>query len=429
MASAIISVHHVTKTYPLYQNPTDRLKEALNPLRKKYHKDFHALDNISFEINRGETVGIIGRNGSGKSTLLKIIAGVLTPTSGRAIVRGKVSAILELGAGFNPEMTGMENIYLSNTINGIAQEETDRQVEEIIEFAELGKFIHQPLKTYSSGMAARLAFGVAIHVKPEILIIDEALSVGDIRFQQKCLRRMDQLKKNNTTILFVSHSTGAVETFCSRAIWIHEGMLKEDGDSELVCKKYFSFMTYGQETTKNTPVSQPSNTKQLTDIQWQSLKNCESFGEGGARITGIALVDENSNQLSVLQGGEKVRLLLKVQTHEELYSPIIGFIVKNHLGVRVMGTNTYVSKKNRDLNLSRVGNYIVELCFSVPFLQNGEYTMTVALAEGIQDSHVQHHWVHDALVFKMQSMDEGARLSHILIVKNLQVLTKEINHA
>ena len=197
-----IKVQNLTKTYKLYDKPMDRLKESLHPLKKKYHKDFYALNDVSFEIKKGETVGIIGKNGSGKSTLLKIITGVLTPTSGRVNVNGKISAILELGAGFNNEMTGIENIYLNTSINGMNKQETNKIIDEIVDFAELGEHIYQPIKTYSSGMKARLAFAVAINVDPEILIVDEALSVGDVRFQQKCLRRMEEFKAQNKTILF-----------------------------------------------------------------------------------------------------------------------------------------------------------------------------------------------------------------------------------
>lgn len=242
MSNIAISVRNLTKTYKLYQQPIDRLKEALHPLKKSYHKNFNALDGVSFEINRGKTVGIIGRNGSGKSTLLKLITGVLTPTSGRAIVHGRVSAILELGAGFNGEMTGLENIYLNNTINGIPESETKKRVQQIIEFAELGEFIHQPLKTYSSGMKARLAFAVAINVEPDILIVDEALSVGDAAFQRKCFAKMEEIRKSGATILFVSHSEASIVSLCNRAIWLANGAKVLDGSPKLVTGLYLKYM-------------------------------------------------------------------------------------------------------------------------------------------------------------------------------------------
>jgi len=420
-----IKVQNLTKTYKLYDKPTDRLKEALNPFKKKYHKDFYALNDVNFEIKKGETVGIIGKNGSGKSTLLKIITGVLTPTSGRVNVHGKISAILELGAGFNPEMTGLENIYLNTSINGINKQATDKIIDEIVEFAELGEHIHQPIKTYSSGMKARLAFAVSINVDPEILIVDEALSVGDVRFQQKCLRRMEEFKAQNKTILFVSHSTGMIERFCDRAVWIHEGNIRDMGDSELISKKYYSFMTYGLETTINDSQKSTQEIKKTDSIKWPSLDKCESFGEGGAKIVGVALVDEKNNFLSVLSGGEKVKLLLKIVAYEEIYSPIVGFIIKDKTGVRVTGTNSYITKQTQNIKLIKNQENIVEFEFTMPLVKNGEYTISPALAEGTQDKHIQHHWIHDALLFKILNMDEDARMSWLIRTKDMKIKTIE----
>ncbi|TLS71831.1 ABC transporter ATP-binding protein [Aliarcobacter thereius] len=410
-----IKVQNLTKTYKLYDKPIDRLKESLHPLKKKYHKDFYALNDVSFEIKKGETVGIIGKNGSGKSTLLKIITGVLTPTSGRVNVHGKISAILELGAGFNHDMTGIENIYLNTSINGMNKQATNKIIDEIVEFAELGEHIHQPIKTYSSGMKARLAFGVAINVDPEILIVDEALSVGDVRFQQKCLRRMEEFKAQNKTILFVSHSTGMIERFCDRAVWIHEGNIRDIGDSELISKKYYSFMTYGLETTINDSQKSTQEIKKTDSIKWPSLDKCESFGEGGAKIVGVALVDEKNNFLSVLSGGEKVKLLFKIVAYEEIYSPIVGFIIKDKTGVRVTGTNSYITKQTQNINLIKNQENIVEFEFTMPLIKNGEYTISPALAEGTQDKHIQHHWIHDALLFKILSHAEEAKNGGFLL--------------
>ncbi|MDQ1245236.1 MAG: lipopolysaccharide transport system ATP-binding protein, partial [Campylobacterota bacterium] len=233
-----IKVQNLTKTYKLYDKPIDRLKESLHPFKKKYHREFYALNDVSFEIKKGETVGIVGKNGSGKSTLLKIITGVLTPTSGKISVHGKISAILELGAGFNPEMTGLENVYLNTSINGMSKKETDSKIKEIVEFAELGEFINQPVKTYSSGMKARLAFSVSISVEPDILIVDEALSVGDAAFARKCFAKMEEIRSRGATILFVSHSEGSVVALCNRAIWISNGKQIIDGTPKLVTGLY-----------------------------------------------------------------------------------------------------------------------------------------------------------------------------------------------
>lgn len=243
----MIQIEHLQKMYHLYDKPIDRLKEVLRPGRKSYHKEFYALRDISLTIKRGESVGIVGVNGSGKSTLLKIITGVLNPTEGKVETYGKVAALLELGAGFNPEYTGRENIYLNGTMMGYSEEEMAQRVQPIIDFADIGDFIDQPVKTYSSGMFARLAFAVAINVSPDILIVDEALAVGDTRFQVKCINKMKELKDQGTTVLFVSHATEQIKRFCTRAVWIREGCVYEDGEASQVVDLYDNFMRYGYE--------------------------------------------------------------------------------------------------------------------------------------------------------------------------------------
>lgn len=246
-----IEIKNVSKKYKLYNSNQDRLKETFDFItHKKYHKEFIALDNISFSINKGETVGIIGTNGSGKSTLLKIVTGVLTQTEGDVAINGRISALLELGAGFNPEYSGLENIYLNGTIMGISREEMSQKVDEIIRFSGIGDFIYQPVKTYSSGMFARLAFSVAINVEPDILIVDEALSVGDMAFQEKSITKMKELRDKGTTILFVTHSLPLVRNFCQRAIWIERGELLQDGDADRICDNFQMFMTEKEEAKK-----------------------------------------------------------------------------------------------------------------------------------------------------------------------------------
>ena len=237
-----IRVNHISKIYPLYNSTRDRLKEALHPLRKKYHKDFYALNDVSFEIKKGDTVGIIGQNGSGKSTLLSIIAGVLTATSGTIEVKGKVSSLLELGTGFNPELTGIQNIFFYGTLLGFTKEEMDSKIDDILSFADIGDFVNQPVKTYSSGMYVRLAFAAAIAIDPEVLIVDEALSVGDEKFQRKCFSRIEVLKKKGVTILFVSHSASAVVTLCDKAILFDEGELILEGIPKIIIGKYLRLL-------------------------------------------------------------------------------------------------------------------------------------------------------------------------------------------
>lgn len=245
MSDIAIKVENLTKIYKLYEKPMDRMKEALSLSKNKYSREHYALKDLSFEVKKGDTVGILGTNGSGKSTLLKIITGVLTPTMGSLEINGKISALLELGAGFNPEYTGMENIYLNGTMMGYNREQMEKRVQPIIDFADIGDFINQPVKTYSSGMFARLAFAVAINVDPEILIVDEALSVGDVRFQTKCINKMKELKEKGTTILFVSHATEQIKRFCTKALWINKGEIVEQGESSEIVDKYESFMLHG----------------------------------------------------------------------------------------------------------------------------------------------------------------------------------------
>lgn len=234
----MINVSNIKKVYPLYNNLNDRMKEALSITKKKYHTDFYALKGVSFDVYQGECVGILGTNGSGKSTILKILTGVLKPTEGEFCLNGKVAALLELGAGFNMEYTGIENLYLSGSIMGFSKKEMDRKIPEILEFADIGDFVYQPVKIYSSGMFVRLAFAFMINVEPEILIVDEALSVGDMAFQEKCMTKIKHLKQKGVTILFVSHSIAAIRNFCNRAIWIQNGELKLDGIADVICEKY-----------------------------------------------------------------------------------------------------------------------------------------------------------------------------------------------
>lgn len=246
MKQTIISVKKLFKIYRLYAKPIDRLKETLNLRKKKYYKDYYVLDNISFEINSGDNIGIIGANGAGKSTLLKIITGVLSPTTGVVNVNGKVSALLELGTGFNPDYTGMENIHLVGTMMGFTEDEVNKKVQLILDFADIGDFIYQPVKTYSSGMFARLAFGVAINVEPQILIVDEVLSVGDIRFQIKCMNKMKEMIKGGSTVLFVSHDIGAIRRFCNKTLWLDKGRLINFGKTNEIVDEYLEFLNYGE---------------------------------------------------------------------------------------------------------------------------------------------------------------------------------------
>ncbi len=323
-----IDVQNLTKIYHLYDSPHDRLKEALNPFKKSYHHDFYALDHISFQVKKGETVGIVGKNGAGKSTLLKIITGVLTPTSGHVEVHGKIASILELGAGFNAEMTGLENIYLYGTLTGFTHEEIDKRVDSIIAFADIGEFIHQPVKGYSSGMLARLAFASAINIDADILIVDEALSVGDMVFQAKCMAKMTSLMEQGVTILFVSHDTHSVKTICNKAAFIHQGRLIDFGNVGTVVNQYIEMnhceVAKNLQTLDETNLSK-SNRKNDTIPTIVSLKDSikdngfmQRYGDGRAKILDVCILDASYNKTIKLISKKNYTVQMSVKFNEDV---------------------------------------------------------------------------------------------------------------
>ncbi|MUG89182.1 ATP-binding cassette domain-containing protein [Paenibacillus timonensis] len=418
----VIETLHLSKSYKLYRKQTDRLKETLSITKRKYHKEFKALDNISFKVNRGECLGIIGKNGSGKSTLLKIITGVLQPTLGTIKINGKVSALLELGAGFNPDFTGIENIYLNGTIMGYTKDEMDDKLQDILDFADIGDFIHQPVKSYSSGMFVRLAFAVAINVDPDILIIDEALSVGDLRFQQKCYRKIDELKKNKT-ILFVTHDMSVINKYCDRVFWINEGVLVDEGDPKTISKKYQAFMI-GADFRKVNYADQPEQGDygEVSNSVLQQINaldaELEVMGDECALITGVSLLDFDSHENTTLvEGDQRVRLLIRIDVYKPLEEPIVGFTIKDRLGNIITQTNSYVLGSPLEPLYPRK-NYVFGFNFTFPTLNHGHYTISPAIATGTQDEHVQHSWVHDALIIQM--LPAGyEQLSGILLLKDV----------
>lgn len=417
MENIAIIANKIDKKYKLYNNPIDRLKDSFNfnvNKKGKYSKEFSALNDISFEIKKGESVGIIGKNGSGKSTLLKIITGVLTPTSGLMKVNGHISAILELGAGFNPEQTGLQNIYLSGTIMGYTREQMEERVPEIIEFADIGDFINQPVKNYSSGMYVRLAFSVAISVDPDILIVDEALSVGDIRFQQKCLRKIEEMKRNKT-ILFVSHDLLQLNKFCDRLIWINEGELKGDGNPEDISKQYQAFMAGSSlETFAEDKVIDIQEGNAEIDPIDNSL---QMFGDNKAKIIGISMLNTNEKKIFQTKIGDKIIIAINVNYKEAILDPIIGFSIKDRIGNIVTQTNTFVLEQQLNNALPNK-SYIYKFEFQVPPLKNGTYTVSPAVASGSQFEHIQHCWVHDALIIKIDDK-QGFDLEGFMVLDSV----------
>lgn len=445
-----IKVEHLSKVYLMYERPADRLRQFIYPRLqrliskqpKTYFHEFWALRDVSFEVKRGETIGIIGRNGSGKSTLLQLICGTLTPAGGSVQTNGRVAALLELGSGFNPEFTGRENVYMNGAVLGLSTEEIDARFDEIAAFADIGEFIEQPIKTYSSGMIVRLAFAVIAHVDADILVIDEALAVGDAFFTQKCMRFLRAFMKTGT-ILFVSHDTGSVKNLCNRVIWLEKGQILREGSPKEVCELYLQAFYEAQQgkgtSTKLKILKAHNNSRPLKDqrldfINASNLRNdlqifkfdpdAVSFGKGGAQINNVELLDQNGSPLSWVVGGEQVTLRIIAKAHEALDAPIIGFYITDRLGQTLFGDNTYLSYMDNPL-FCEPGNEIeATFSFFMPILLPGDYSITASIANGTQAVHVQHHWMHDAVVFKSESSSASTGLIGI----PMQHIELEINH-
>lgn len=424
----VIKIQNLTKIYKLYENPMSRLKEALHPFKKKYHRDFHALKNLSIEIKKGESVGIVGKNGSGKSTLLKVITGVLTPTSGSVTVQGKVSAILELGAGFNPEMTGIENIYLNNALNGLNKAKTDKKIKEIIAFADLGDFIHQPIKTYSSGMKARLAFAVSINVEPDILIVDEALSVGDASFGRKCFAKMEEIRAKGATILFVSHSEASIVNLCSRAIWISRGEQVIQGSPKLITGLYMKHVnenmvdiagvqseyralvsaepeSWANSTQSESGSSGPvnlSSAKHKTAIEEFfnpaiRSRSIITYAEKGARIFDVKVTTTDGRMVNVLKQGRVYIYSYQVEIKASLQNVQVGFLIKQKNGAP-LGGGTFPGKQEFIPCLS--GVHKVNIYFRCE-LNAGEYFLNCGVLADIGSKNDYAHRIVDAYMVRV----------------------------
>jgi lipopolysaccharide transport system ATP-binding protein len=402
-----ISVRGVSKRYEIYDRPRDRLLQMLVRGRRQYFREFWALRDISFEVRRGQSVGIIGRNGSGKSTLLQLICGTLNPTEGQIEVNGRIAALLELGAGFNPEFTGRENVFMAAKLLGLTQAETEARYDQIVAFADIGEFIDQPVKTYSSGMYVRLAFAVNAHVDADVLIIDEALAVGDAFFTQKCMRYLRGFMKTGT-LLFVSHDTASVQSLCSKALWLDKGRLKLSSAAKEVTEAYLEASVEA--------VQGPSETHAAgADREGPNGSSTMGFGAGGAEIRTVRLVDQTGKSLTRIMGGEEVELFVDATVRKDLASPIVGFFIKDRLGQHLFGDNTWLSCRGSPV-ACRVGETLTaSFAFRMPRLARGDYSVNVAIADGTQEDHVQHHWIHDALVFRSDSASVAAGLIGILM--------------
>lgn len=421
MSSEIaIRAENLGKSYAIFKRPQDRLLQMLVRGRRKYYDEYWALRDISIEIARGETVAVIGRNGSGKSTFLQLVCGTLRPSQGSIAVVGRVGALLELGAGFNPEFTGSENVRLSGTILGLTPKQIEERFASIAEFAGIGDFIDQPVKVYSSGMYARLAFALMAHIDADVLIVDEILAVGDAAFAQKCMRFIRKFRERGT-LLFVAHDTAAVLSLCERAIWLEAGSVRAIGDAKDICRQYQASIESEKENVnamriggsrKAPPIEEqfPQDHRAETFRELGLVPTAKVFdfdpdapwfGRRGASIEKVSMLDDNGQQLSSFEGGEEVVLQIDCIAHHVVDRPIVGFLVKDRLGQAIFGDNTYLTYRGVSIAFGADQRFRAQFAFRVPFLMAGDYSITVGLAEGTQEDHVQHHWADDTLFFKV----------------------------
>ncbi len=479
VAAPAVEVTGLGKRYDIFERPADRLKQPLiNNLRRlagrpsiNYGREHWALRDVSFSIAMGETVGIIGRNGSGKSTLLQMICGILSPSQGSVQVRGRVAALLELGAGFNPEFTGRENVYMNGAILGMRREAIDARYEDIVAFADIGRFVDQPVSTYSSGMYVRLAFAVIANVDADILVIDEALAVGDVFFTQKCMRFLRRFQEKGT-VLFVSHDSGAVVNLCSRAVWLEQGSVREVGSAQRVCEHYLAGRYVGASASRESPLDQVvpegpeeadarstatstetstvtstaastaastgskaptavgrkaevakalpprdmrsdfiDTTRLRNDIEVFSFGTAERhFGSGGAEVLATGLYDDQGRALSWVVGGEEVQVRVQVRFAIQVVQIIVGFFFKDRLGQVLFGDNSWLSHCERPISAAPGDRVEARFPFRMPILPRGAYSVDVAVADGTHDEHVQLQWVHDAFAVESHASSASTGL-------------------
>jgi len=391
-----LRVENVSKQYRTYARPSDRLKESITRGRMRRHQEFWALREVSFELEKGSTVGVVGPNGCGKSTLLQIIAGTLEPTHGNVWHQGRVAALLELGAGFDPEFTGVENVYLNASLLGLSRRETDRLFPSIERFAEIGQFIYQPVKTYSSGMFVRLAFAIAASVEPEILLVDEALAVGDAVFQHRCLRRMQELQERGTTVLFVSHDLAAVRALCARAILLNAGRAIEDGKPAEVLNRYQKIIMAREQAYEESTTA-PGETTPV-DESLPPLCYTYRHGNGSAEIIAAELTDASRHGVEIVETGESLLIRLVVRSHRNIDQPVIGFLIRNRHGISAYGTNT--KEQQIELGTVRRGE-VLEVVFSFNcWLGVDDYSISCAVHSHDGEA---HDWLDGVRFFRVTS--------------------------
>ncbi|MEI7444259.1 MAG: ABC transporter ATP-binding protein [Burkholderiales bacterium] len=432
MSSDAISIRAsgLGKCHAIYDSPRDRLKQFVLPRLaravgaepRRHYREFWALQDVSFEVRRGETFGIVGRNGSGKSTLLQLLCGTLMPSTGEVRTEGRIAALLELGAGFNPEFSGRDNVYMNGQVLGLTREEIDARFDRIAAFADIGDFIEQPVKTYSSGMYVRLAFAVIAHVDADILVVDEALSVGDAYFVQKCMRFLREFMDRGT-LLFVSHDTSAVLNLCDRAMFLERGRVRMIDTPKRVTEAYLADLY--AETQEVTGAATPDGRtaqagaepeeEEYVDVREElvrhsTLRNdlevfrfdpaAAAFGTGQVRVDAVTLRDGRGRPVSWTVGGETVRLEVRAAADVEVARPIVGFLLKDRLGQVLFGDNTYLTYRESPCRTPAGRTLVASFEFRMPVLPSGDYAISVAVADGTQSDHVQHQWVHEALVIR-----------------------------
>ena len=403
---AVIQGKGLEKAYKLYDKPSDRLKEALGLSRKKKYKEHYALKGVDLEIYKGETVGIIGTNGSGKSTILKIITGVLNPTSGTVKVDGRISALLELGAGFNMEYNGIENIYLNGTMMGFSKKEIDAKMDDILSFADIGEYVNQPVKTYSSGMFVRLAFAVAINIEPEILIVDEALSVGDVFFQAKCYHKFEEFKEMGKTIVFVSHDLSSISKYCDRVVLLNQGVKLGEGSPKEMIDAYKQVLVGqyplpendGQNLLNDDDIESAAasvNEKKEVNQDLSVNPDLLEYGTRAAVIESYKITDDMGRDTGTVLKGKKCSISMTVRFEEDIEAPIFAFTIKNIKGVEITGTNTMVEKAF--LESVKAGT-VMEITFTQEMnLQGGEYLLSLGVTGFEKEEFQVYHRLYDVM--------------------------------
>ncbi len=431
-----ISVESLSKVFRLYPTRRSRMLELAHPLRRKFHKKFHVLKNISFTVDQGEVLGLIGQNGSGKSTILKILASVVTPTSGSIVCNGRVTALLELGGGFDMDLTGIENVYFLGAIQGYTKKEMKERLDMILDFAEIGEYANQPVKNYSSGMYVRLAFSINININPDILIIDEALSVGDIRFQQKCFRKIREFKKAGKTIVFCSHSMAAIRDFCTRVIWLHQGDVKSEGDPGGVTEQYELFMAQGKGANKNTnkttgaQVANPSLQAcllkaPLNKYAWINTGQMYPDGNGELTIAYATMLNKGIDESTrVLHGGEELRLAMIVESSKTMDNAGIKVQLNGPFGVIILSVNSYHHQAKLQFEVNNPG--MVAIDFKMPLLSNGNYSISLIAQTMVGTITTQVHSCYDAILFKIANPNPIFNQKANIVIPDVNISTLPI---